>query len=620
MTLSLRQRILLTLAPLLGLLAVLGGSAAVLLHSLGGSSDAILRENYRSVIYMERLKEALERIDSSFSFALAGKEELAKKQFDDQWGKTRPPGPFLENLNLEAVNITVPGEGELVDQLKRLTDDYQSRGEQFFSRKSADPARRGDYFNDEGLLDTFKKIKDTADTILRLNQDTMEQSSRAARRTARNSLIGFGAGLGATALLAAWLARRTLHAILQPIREVTQSARAIGAGNLDQVVPVAHRDELGELAEEFNVMARQLRHYRESGYSRLLRAQRTSQATIDSFPDPVLVVDPESNVEMANPAAQYLFGVVGREPDQKAGVFWQPPEALRGPLLDAIQGQRAYLPEGFDRAIPIAAHGTEHAFLPRILPIRDPFGVTLGAAVLLLDVTRFRLLDQVKSDLVATASHELKTPLTSLRLAVHLLLEETVGPLNSKQTELLIDARDNAERLLAVVNNLLDLARLEQGRENLHIEPIPPTDLLQAAADAIRPRADDKGVEIEVVVPAELPTVVADSSRIEHALGNLLDNALTYTNRGGKITLSAAPAGDQVVLAVADTGQGIPPEYLPRVFERFFRIPGQSLAGGTGLGLAIVREIVAAHGGSVSCESQVGAGSVFRLILPVATV
>jgi signal transduction histidine kinase len=269
-----------------------------------------------------------------------------------------------------------------------------------------------------------------------------------------------------------------------------------------------------------------------------------------------------------------------------------------------------------DQAVSLGSEGHERWFLPRILTIRDPYGATLGAAVLLQDVTRFRLLDLFKSDLVATASHELKTPLTSLRLDLHLLLEEVVGPLSPKQTELLLDARDNAERLLAIVNNLLDLARLEQKRGPLDLRPEQPAELLQAAAEAVRPRAEDKGVELAVDVPPDLPAVAADPQRLGHALGNLLENAVTYTDRGGRITLSAARAAEGVAVTVADTGQGIAPEYLPHVFERFFRIPGHSRGGGTGLGLAIAREIVTTHGGTITCDSRPGAGTVFRLTLP----
>jgi signal transduction histidine kinase len=391
---------------------------------------------------------------------------------------------------------------------------------------------------------------------------------------------------------------------------------AIGLGNLDQVVPVTSRDEVGQLAEAFNQMARQLRHYRQTDYARLLRAQRTSQATIDSFPDPVLVLDPEAHVEMANPAARRLLGITPKGRDQAAVMAWQPPEPLRKALAEALQKQRDYLSERFDQAVLLRCDDKDCYFLPRILSIRDPFGNTMGAAVLLQDVTRFQLLDQVKSNLVATVSHELKTPLTSIRLVVHLLLEEAAGPLTSKQMELLMDARDNTERLLATINNLLDLTRIERGQGHFETQPESPAALLQAAADAIRPRATDKGVQVHVEAPADLPPVEVDCQRFGHALNNLLDNAVTYTPPGGRITLSATATGETVILTMADTGIGIPPEHLPHVFERFFRVPGQTQGSGTGLGLAIVQEIVTAHGGTVSCESHAGTGTVFRITLP----
>lgn len=610
MRISFRIRILLALLPLLALMAILGGSAVFLLHRLGDRIDAILRENYDSVRYMERLKESLERIDSSFVFALAGQEQKAHDQYEQQWPT------FEKYLGMEHQNITLKGERELADKLSALTELYRKRGNAFYNRPAKDPARHEDYFGQRGLLATFKEIKDIADEILRLNQDNMEQSSQDARIVVSESVTGLIVGLILAAIVGGFFAWRAVETTLRPIRAVIWSAQGIRTGNLDQVVPVLSHDELGDLAKEFNSMARQLRQYRRTDYAKLLRAQRTTQATIDSFPDPVLVVDPDGKAEMANPAAQRLFGFGARSGDQAAAMPWLPPDTLQVPLKEALQNQRPFLPEEFDQAILLRTDGKDHSFLPHILPIRDPYGHTLGAAVLLQDVTRFRLLDQIKSDLVATASHELKTPLTSIRLAHHLLLEEAVGPLTSKQTELLLDARDNTERLLAVVNNLLDLTRLEHGRGYLDMKPIPPAEVLRSAAETIKHRAEDKGIAMVLNVPDDLPRVTVDAQRLGHALGNLLDNALTYTDRGGKITLSAALLNEQIELAVADTGVGISPEHLPHIFDRFSRIPGQSRGAGTGLGLAIVREIVIAHGGSVTCESEVGKGTTFRIRLP----
>ncbi|MGE5191243.1 MAG: ATP-binding protein [Deltaproteobacteria bacterium] len=618
MTLTLRQRIFLTLVPLLLLLAVVGSAGVALLLRLGNSINEILRENYASVIAMERLNESLERIDSSFQIAMSGRDdrellEKARTQYEQNWKE------YLEEFEKEQNNITLPGEGDLVGQLESLTQEYRSLGDAFFASAGKEAEQRKAYYgHPSGLLETFGRIKEVTGKILRINQQNMEDAGRRARQLALDSLTWFGAGLALAILLAGISAWHTVRTILQPIGAMTLAAQEISAGNPDQVVPFVGRDELGQLAQAFNTMAHHLREYRQSQSAQLLRAQQTIQATIDSFPDPVLVIDLEGSVEMANPAARRLLGVVPKQKGQAASGIWHPLDSLRQPLTEALQGQRDFLPEGFDRAILVGSNGRERAMLPRILTIRDPHGYTLGAAVVLQDVTRLRLLDQVKSNLVATASHELKTPLTSIRLAVHLLLEETVGPLTPKQMELLLDARENSERLLAMVNNLLDLARLEKGSRQLDVRAESAESLLQSAADAVRPRADDKGIEIVVEVLPGLPPVAVDASRLGHALRNLLDNALTYTDRGGRITLSASADAEAVILSVADTGIGIPAEHVTHVFEKFFRVPGQSRGTGTGLGLAIVNEIVAAHGGTITCESRPGAGTVFRMRLPLS--
>jgi PAS domain S-box-containing protein len=615
MALTLRFRIFLTLLPLLVLLAAIGTAGVVLLYRLGGSIDLILRENYASVIAMERLNEALERIDSSFQFAIAGEEEKARDQYARSWPAYR------DALDTEQNNITLPGEAALVEELTRLTDDYQRLGEAFYAPALGAASHRDLYFRKTapaGLLHIFEEIKRVSGEILRINQQNMQDASEESRELANRSLAGFAIGLAVCVVLAVALAYRTLRTILQPIQAVTQSALAIGAGNLDQVVPVTSRDELGQLAHAFNTMGRQLRQYRQTDYARLLRAQHTSQATIDSFPDPILVVDSERRVEMANPAARRLLGVRPRPLDGEAGPPWQPPESLREPLEEALRRQLDYRPEGFDQAVSLSLDGRASFFLPRILPIRDRTDHTLGAAVLLQDVTRFQLLDQVKSNLVATVSHELKTPLTSIRLVVHLLLEEAAGTLTPKQTELLLDARENTERLHSTINNLLDLTRLESGQGLLDLQRMSPAPLLQAAATTVRPRALDKEIELTVEAADDLPWVAVDVARFGHALDNLLDNAVAYTPPGGRITLSAAADGRDVILSVADTGPGIPFEHLPHVFERFFRVPGHSRGGGTGLGLAIVREIVVAHDGTIRCEQAPGGGTLFRITLPIA--
>lgn len=605
---SLRYRLWLSFAPLLLLLAALGTGAVYSLGLVGGRIDEILRANYRSVNAMHGLDEAIERIDSSFAAALADRPE-ARPRYDAAWAD------YARHSDVERHNLTEPGEAELFARLDGIAGRYRALGDRFF-KPAGVPDRRAEYYGRGGrpgpLLATFTDLKSSTAAIRRLNQASMERASAKARGTAARARAWAAGGLAAALAATGLLAWRSTRTIVRPLEGLTRSARAVGEGRFDQVVTVETSDEVGELAASFNRMTAQLRDLRDSEAARLLRARQASQSAIDAFPDPILMIAPDGRVEMANPAAQRVLGV---EPRDEAPP-WQPPRSLRGPLAEALEDQRSFLTRSFDQAVTYRSGGEDRVYIPQVLPVRDPYGGVLGATVVLNDVTQFRLLDEFKSDLVATASHELKTPLAGLRLAVHLLLEESVGPLTDKQAELLIDARENTERLVRIVDQLLSLAHLEDHRVPLDLRPEDPNGLLRAAAERVRPMAVDVQVDVHAA-PSPPPFVAADAQRLGQALDNLLVNAAAYTDPGGRITLSARPLeGGMVELAVRDTGIGIAPEHLPHIFDKFFRIPGRSRSRGTGLGLAIVKEIAVAHGGEVACESRPGEGSTFRLVLP----
>ncbi len=604
---SLRYRLWLSFTPLLVLLAAFGGAAVHAFDLVGARIDRILEANYRSVEAMTGLNDSLERIDSSFEFAAAG-QPGAKDQYDAAWTAYRI------HLEVERNNITEPGEAEMVGRLIALTERYRALGDRFFEPGRTTVDRTAEYYGSPALRATFAELKTATEEIRRLNQNSMERASADARRTATTARWWTAVALIAALVATGLLGWRTTRTLLRPIDDLTRSALAVGAGRFDLLVTADTRDEMGKLVAAFNRMTGQLRDLKQTHSARLQRAQQASQAAIDSFPDPILVVDPDGRVEMANPAARRILGVL---PDgDPSAAPWQPPDWLRDPLSAAIRSQKQYLTQSFHDAITYRIDNENRIFVPQVLPVRDPDGQTLGAAVVLSDVTRFRLLDEFKSDLVATASHELKTPLTGLRLAVHLLLEETVGPLTDQQTELMIDARDNTERLVRIVDHLLSLARLEQGREPIALRAEDPVELLRGAAERIRPLVSGKELVLDIDPAVPWPSVAADAQRLGHALDNLLVNAAAYTEIGGSITLSAhALADGKIELVIRDTGVGIAPEYLPHVFEKFFRIPGQTRGQGTGLGLAIVQEIVAAHGGTIACESELGVGTTFRITL-----
>ncbi|HLX07703.1 MAG TPA: HAMP domain-containing sensor histidine kinase, partial [Thermoanaerobaculia bacterium] len=274
---------------------------------------------------------------------------------------------------------------------------------------------------------------------------------------------------------------------------------------------------------------------------------------------------------------------------------------------------------GYEAARQIFHEGQERFYLPHAVALRGADGQLVGVTLILSDVTNLRRIDELTTGMLSTVSHELRTPLTSLQMALHVLLEEQLGTLTAPQTELLVAARDDAERLRTILVNLLEIARYESGRQLLRCEPVPARDLVETSLAPLRSAFADQGIELAVAIAPGAPQVMADPARAPLVLGNLLQNALQHTPAGGTVTVAAEPAGDQVRFSVADSGPGIPDEYLGRIFDRFTQVPGSQ--GGAGLGLAIAREIVQAHGGTIGVESHDnghGGGATFNFTLPAA--
>jgi signal transduction histidine kinase len=389
--------------------------------------------------------------------------------------------------------------------------------------------------------------------------------------------------------------------------------RRIAEGDLEARARVLGKDEIADLAREFNAMADHLAEYRRSTLGELLQAQQGAQAAIDSLPDPVLVLDATGAVLNVNGAAETVLRVAAG-----ANVTALDPalrEVVERVRQHVLAGRGAYVPRGFEEAVRVACPDGARHLLPRATPLYSEEGAITAATVVLQDVTRLMRFDELKNDLVATVAHEFRTPLTSLRMAIHLLAEEQVGALNAKQGDLVAAAREECERLQGIVDDLLDLSRIQAGRMELAAEPLPVGPLLDAATAALRPAVEAAGLTLERTGPAGALAVSADRERVQLVLSNLVGNAVRHTPRGGRITLRASAVGEAVRFEVSDTGEGIAPEYQERIFEKFFRVPG-TRAGGVGLGLYLAREIVQAHGGDMGVESAPGRGSTFWFTVP----
>jgi signal transduction histidine kinase len=597
---TLNRRLLLGTAPVLLIFLAVGIYAIFLFSKLGGAIDVILRENYQSVVASQNMKESAERMDSGLLLMLGGEEERGKKLFQQYV-------PVFEKYSeIESHNITLPGEGDLEARVQQLHAQYMDAAGKFMALAPADPARRALYFGQ--LLPTFTGINETANHILEINQQNMVEANDAARQKSRSASRYMIATLLAGFAVAAGVAYALARSIIQPIQGLTESAQQLGEGNLDQHVPVQSQDEMGKLAEAFNKMAAKLRAYRQSTSEKILQAQQTTESALRAFPDPILVFSPDQEIQLQNAAAERFLKQIGGDIESLG--------SLSSQLKQSLLRSADYQPTSFDKAISVNLDGAEKFFLPRVLAMRNETGNPVGVVVVLQDVTRFRVADDVKTDLIATVSHELKTPLTSMQMAVYLLLEEKIGPLNLKQTELLLAARSNSDRLFEMIEDLLDLARFEGGAGLIEKRAVSCQQLIEDAAAREKEFVVSRGLELKVNAEQHLPRVEVSRPRINQVFANFISNAVKYSPAGSTITLSARREGAKNVrFSVHDEGAGVPKELRRRIFDKFFRV-AESGDEGAGLGLSIAREIVLAHGGNIGVESEEGKGSEFFFTLP----
>jgi signal transduction histidine kinase len=353
-------------------------------------------------------------------------------------------------------------------------------------------------------------------------------------------------------------------------------------------------------------MAASLREFRRSGQAKIFRIQQSMQQAFNNLPDVIAIVNPEGEMEVVTEAARDAFGL-----KPNARIYDLPYRWMITLFEETFKGGRGGDSKEEPGVIQQFVRGEERFYRPRAVPILDSEKQPAGVILILRDVTQQLQQDEMKKGAISTVSHQLKTPLTSIRMAIHLLLEGKIGGLTPKQEDLLLAAREDADRLHTILEELLDISRIESGKARMDFRALSPHTLVLEAVEPFRSVAVDRGVTLSVDLPDDLPEVWVDMTRITHVFANLLSNAVKYTPAGGKVGVSAQAEEEFVCFKVTDTGIGIPDQYLPHIFEPFFRAPNQTAETGAGLGLAITKEIVIAHGGNVLVESREGAGSTF---------
>jgi PAS domain S-box-containing protein len=612
---SLRTRLLLSHLLLVGLMLVALVGAVAGFFQLGRSVDRILKDNYKSVVAAQDMKETLERIDSAATFFLAGQVAKARRQYE----ANRPL--FEGAYRVESSNVTEAGEQAISNDLGRQYASYRRGiGRLLYSDPPLPPAdARTFYF---GTLEPqFLALKRRLQDVLELNQAAiLRADARAKEEARRDALLGVAA-TAAAGVLAVLLALWLTGAIMTPLVSLTRQAEQIGEGHLNQRIEVRRGDEIGHLARTFNGMAESLQQARRREEERLRRAERMSDVALESLYDPVVVTDAAGRIVHLNRAAEGLFGPEVRAKGRPVREVVREGR-LAGAIERAVRQEEVSAEEGEGALISFRDGGgamPRRVYRLRANPMRGDGDAHLGAVAVLEDVTYQQEVSRLKTEFIGVASHELRTPVTSLLLGVQLLQEGAVGKLTAEQQEVMDALRDDLERLERMMRDLLDMTRLEAGATPPRFEVVRPADLVDSARQAVAAPAAAKGIYLVTEVSDGLPAVRADRAQIGRVLANLLNNAVRHTPSGGTVRLRAAREEDDTAVrfTVADTGAGIPPEYQGRVFERFVQVPGAT-RGGAGLGLSLAQAIVRAHGGEIRLVSAVGAGSVFRFALPAA--
>jgi two-component system, NtrC family, sensor histidine kinase KinB len=587
------------------LLSVLG---VVFINQLANASRGTLANNYRSVEYTMKMLKSLDSIyDYRTHYMYPGKENVSGNIAEKNYVSEKDN--FQNSYLAEKNNITETGERELVDNLYNNYSNFINIVEQKEDNNSLINLRNSYFITRQSVVDIYNI---NMNAIQRIN---LRIGETAHRVTLWMVIIGV-----LSVLITLFFIIKYPGSIVDPILELTDKIKAISKGNYDQQLNFTSKDELGDLASAFNVMAGRLKEYDESNLDKLLVEKKRLDATIENLEDAIFILDEEKRFLLGNRGALNLTGLRSKDIEGK----YAPDVALNNDLLRELikglvqNGETNSKDE--ERPIKIIQNKKEYYYSREIIEIKaKPTGGEIeriiGYILLLKNITLFEERDVAKTNLIATVSHELKTPISSINLSLKLLEDDRIGGLNDEQKNLIIAMRQQSVRLSKMVNELLDFSQTETGNIKLKISKVRPEDIIDLSVTAIMMLLSEKKIQLNLNVADNLPDVKADLEKTVWVLVNLITNAMRFTPENGYINLDAQKDKEFIRFSVKDDGPGISKEDQDKIFKRFVQVGNKNK--GTGLGLAISKEFVQAQGGRIGVESEPGKGSTFSFYLPV---
>ena len=576
-------------------------------NRLNQSFRAIIVENYSSIVAADNMVRSLDKQTNGL-FLIFSKDNIqngskifenAKQDFFYWYEKARESAYTSdETAILDSMNTKYK---IFLSEISFLINNrvLYSSGEEKQSEYSRALALISEVKND------CYKIFETNHRFIKNSEDNIQSITHVAAYT-----MLFLAVLGT--LISLIFSTKFSKFIVKPVQELTRSVKHISAGNFDQVINREDSDEIGILADEFNNMVGRLKRYEKLNINKILYEKSKSETIIESINDPVLMIDEKMTILLTNKAFESEFGKAEREDKQLKDIMND--DKICKIVKSFINGN---LKKEKDDVLRInSIEGFERYYKLKFSPISLPENDIKAALIVFSDITKYQELDRLKSEFVAKVSHELKTPLTSIGMAIDIFGEGVVGPISDKQAELVSSMKEDYHRLNRLVKEILQLSSIESGGIKLHLLPVDLNSLLGGAVKAFSLQCREKGINLLYNFKDDLPLINADYDALSSAFGNFIGNSIKFTEKGGEINIDTELNDQNIAVLISDTGAGINPEYLDKIFDKFVQVSG-SKPGSVGLGLTIAKEIIELHGGTINVRSKPGYGSKFLITIPV---
>ncbi len=494
---------------------------------------------------------------------------------------------FEENLSKQESNVTEIGEKEVTQELRKDFNELK--------------ANIGDSSN-------YPQIRKSLTQISDLNEMAILRKYNTAQKTADNAKLWLTIIFTVLTLISFTFIFNLPGVIAGPLRKLSEGINAIAGKNYSNRIVIKQNDEFGELARAFNDMAAKLDEYEHSNLSQIKFEKSRIETIINQMRDGIVGLDDKRNILFLNAVAEKLLGLK----ETKIIGKYAPDLALQNDLM------RTLLQEGTDRQeLKIFADNKESYFTKDVLSVTSNDKV-IGHVIVLRNITPFHELSEAKTNFIATISHELKTPISSIKLSAQLLAGGKVGVLSPDQKELLDSIRDDSDRLLNITGELLNMTQLETGKIQLKLVPTEAKQIVDQAFQAVQLQANQRNISLVLEMDPAVPVIQADPEKSTWVLINYLTNAIKFSPEKNEINVAVHQNSGFVLFTVRDHGQGIDERYLPKIFDRYFKVPGKHERNGSGLGLAISKEFIEAQEGKIWVNSEVGTGSTFGFSLKIA--